>query len=141
VAKILTPEQREAKRQRDAEYRARKKAAAQPVAATEPIVVKETEPVTPTVEPTDVLSAKLGDQVTTPVLGAVGFVAKTFRNARLVTEDGEHMWASTCPHSTDERENKGTVIWFEQVGTSKDFADKTTGQVHRFSRCNKVITA
>jgi hypothetical protein len=138
MAKTLTPEQREAKRKRDAEYRARKKAA-QPAVTVLEVKAVETEKIVPTVEPVDVLSAQLGEQVTTPVLGLAGIVAKTLRNARLITEDGEHMWASTCPHSTEERESKGTVVWFEQVGTSKDFADKTTGQVHRFSRCNKVI--
>lgn len=174
MAKILTPEQREQKRQRDAAYRARKAAQKNltdqvfkvkldskvedaiadalngkisltefgAIAAANPGI--ETTPVTaPVADPlrAAVLTAQLGDSVTAPVTGMEAVVQKTFRGGgRLLTEDGEHMWANQCPHSTEEREAKGTVIFYEMVGLgNKDFADGTTGNVHRFSRCNKVI--
>ena len=88
-----------------------------------------------------VLNAQLGDYVLAPVTELEAVVQKTFRGGgRLLTEDGEHMWANQCPHSTAERADKGTVIFFEMVGDgNKDFADGTTGLVHRFSRCNKVV--
>jgi hypothetical protein len=185
MANALTPEQRERKRQRDAEYRARKAAqkfqskvepiqkfdilldskveqamqdllkgkikiedfveiekAAGPNAITfheaTPVVLQK---VGYTPMKNLVLNAQLGDYVFAPVTQLYATVQKTFRGGgRLLTEDGEHMWANQCPHSTEERASKGTVIFFEMVGDgNKDFADGATGEVHRFSRCNKVI--
>ena len=183
MAKTLTPEQREQKRKRDAEYRARKAAqrnqtpqiqqfnieldasveqAMQDVLngkiklaefveiekAAGPNAITFTE-VTPQLNSfqkevtakSKVLNAQLGDYVLAPKTAMYATVAKTFRGGgRLLTEDGEHLWANQCPHSTDERSDKGTVVFFEMVGDgNKDFADGHTGQVHRFSRCNKVI--
>jgi hypothetical protein len=183
MAKILTPEQRERKRQRDAEYRARK--AAQKNQTDLPAIQKFDVLIDPKVEAAMqdllkgkikiedfvaieqavpdaitfeevpvglplakntlknlVLMAQLGDTVYSPTFDTLqAVVAMTFRGGgRLLTEDGEHMWANQCPHSTEERSNKGTVVFFEMVGDgNKDFADGTTGEVHRFSRCNKVI--
>lgn len=169
MAKILTPEQRANKRLRDAEYRACKRAAADPqyfvpqkirldakvedaiqdllagkiskndfgaIAAANPGI--EAKPVT---DNAFVLAALAGQTVTAPITGMPAVVQKTFRaGGRLLTEDGEHIWASTCPHSTDEVEAKGTMVFFEQVGLgNKDFPAGTTGLVHRFSRCNKTI--
>lgn len=169
MAKTLTPEQREAKRQRDAAYRARKAAQknqtpidievdvdeflaeAEELDAWANQVLDDLDIVeTPAPDPAfakfavdhaNALGAQLGDMVTAPVTQLEAMVAKTFRGGgRLLTEDGEHMWANQCPHSTEERETRGTVIFYEMVGEgNKDFADGATGNVHRFSRCNKVI--
>lgn len=183
MANALTPEQRERKRQRDAEYRARKAAQKnqtnlpaiqkfdvlldkdvenamqdllkgkikiedfveiEKAAGPNAITFKEVTPngvVAPKTLRSLVLAAQLGDTVYSPTFDTLqAVVAKTFRGGgRLLTEDGEHMWANQCPHSTEERSNKGTVVFFEMVGDgNKDFADGTTGLVHRFSRCNKV---
>jgi hypothetical protein len=182
MANPLTPEQRERKRQRDAEYRARK--AAQKNQTNLPAIQKfdvlidskveaamqdllkgkikieefvEIEKgagpnaitfkdagnlfAQPDMKRALVLVAQLGDTVHAPLTGLDAAVQKIFRGGgRLLTEDGEHMWASQCPHSTEERASKGTVLFFEMVGDgNKDFADGTTGEIHRFSRCNKVI--
>lgn len=185
MAKVLTPEQREAKRARDKAYRERKAAnviqtitipadqieeykvtldskvedamkdlfagkitkeqfgkiaADNPGCEVEKVEV--TQPMKISIVADPVATALVGQTVLAPVTGLNAVVAKTFRSGgRLLTEDGEHMWANTCPHSTEEREAKGTIVFFEQYGTgNRDFADGTKGFVHRFSRCNKVIS-
>lgn len=186
MAKTLTPEQREQKRKRDAEYRARKAAQKnqtdlpaiqqfdilldskveramqdllkgkikiadfveiEKAAGPNAITFKEATPLglnsfqQNSLDRSKVLNAQLGDYVLAPVTQLEAVVQKTFRGGgRLLTEDGEHIWANVCGHSTGERSSKGTVIFFEMVGDgNKDFADGTTGLVHRFSRCNKLI--
>ena len=181
MAAILTPEQREQKRKRDADYRARKAAQknrsdlspiqqfdvlidpkvekamqgllAGKVSISEFVKIEQAVPDAFTFEevvlvkvgkPTMrdlVLAAQLGDTVFAPVTQLYAEVQKTFRGGgRLLTEDGENIWANVCGHSTEERANKGTVIFWEQVGNgNKDFADGVTGFAHRFSRCNKVV--
>jgi len=188
VARVLTDEQRAAKRVADANYRARKAAQknqtprveqysvqfsaemedavqgllngkiskedfAEVAKAPEAISFEEIsleemrahgaeDKVDPlTLDKVKALMGLLGDTVKAPITQLNAVVAKTFRGGgRLLTEDGEFMWANVCGHSTEERESRGTVLFFEQVGEgNKDFADGTTGLIHRFSRCNKVV--
>lgn len=146
MAKELTPEQREAKRKRDAEYRARKKAEAQPLtnaALKEAFIAEADELDELEAEANDnrsiVLAAKLGEYVRTPRGGMLGYVQKTFKaGGRFVTEDGEGLYPEWCKHV--EAGPVEHTVYFEQIGPgNKDWSDGAHGWAHRFSRCNKLV--
>lgn len=151
MAIAITDLQREAKRQRDAAYRARKKAEASvEISTADPVVevvlapavgpktgqLKKIEDIFPKAETyVDViLKTEKGAEVEAPRGGMITYIVQKYRNdgARLLTGDGRQVnWDGMCAHP----DTGGNVVYYEIVGGRRAGEH---GWLHRTRGCNRI---